>query len=85
MKKIFEQINKLVVFDPTVMDIQKLNQQKDSLANRLAAGIADMRESQIWSEKEIDDVQTFAISLFNKRYKLNKEIIISQLRNNWKF
>lgn len=83
MDKIKEQISALIVFTATELDA--LDREFIVISKRIDEGVSNMSNSRLYSEKEIKEINSFANSILNVRYRSAKDDIISKKRNEFQF
>lgn len=83
MNKIKEQVAALVVFNAA--EFNTLNQEYEVIKKRIEEGIARMRDSRIYVDKEIQEIQSYAHGLLCKKYKEAKVDIITTKKSEFQF
>lgn len=83
MNKIKDQIDKLVVFNAT--DFDSLQEEKSRIADRCVEGIEKMKESKVFADKEIAEINQYWPSVMNARYNAAKQEITNNIRANFTF
>lgn len=83
MNKIKEQVSALIVFNATELDT--LNQEYSNISKRINEGLSKMTDSQLFSEKEIKEIQSHADNILGTRYRSAKDNLISKKRDEFQF
>lgn len=83
MNKIKEQIDALVVFSAT--DFDSLQEEKMQITDRCIEGIEKMKESKVFTDKEISEINQYWPSVVNARYNAAKQDIANCIRTNFTF
>ena len=83
MNKIKEQIDALVVFNAT--DFDSLLEEKTKIVDRCIEGIEKMKETKVFTDKEIAEINQYWPSVVDVRYKSAKQDIANEIRTNFKF
>ena len=83
MEKIKQQIEKLIVFNAT--SPADLSTEFQTLKDRLNQGLENMRDSQLFSPKEISEIKDFADQLLITKHSAYKQTIINKARETFVF
>ena len=83
MNKIKDQIDALVVFSAT--DFDSLQEEKMHITDRCIEGIEKMKESKVFTDKEIAEINQYWPSVVNARYNTAKQDIANNIRANFTF
>lgn len=83
MNKIKEQVAAIVAFNAT--ELTTLNQEYNAIAKRIEEGIAKMKISNLYVNKEIQEIQSYAHGLLCKKYKEAKDDIITTKKSEFQF
>lgn len=83
MNKIKDQIDALVVFSAT--DFDSLQEEKMHITDRCIEGIEKMKESKVFTDKEIAEINQYWPSVVNARYSTAKQDIANNIRANFTF
>jgi hypothetical protein len=83
MKKIKDQIDALVVFN--AKDFDSLQEEKMTITDRCIEGIEKMKESKVFTDKEISEINQYWPSVVNARYNAAKQDIANTIRTNFIF
>ena len=83
MNKIKDQIDALVVFSAT--DLDSLLEEKTNIADRCIEGIEKMKESKVFTDAEISEINQYWPSVVNTRYNSAKQDIVNKIRTDFVF
>ena len=83
MNKIKDQIDALVVFNAT--DFDSLQEEKARITDRCIEGIEKMKETKVFTDKEISEINQYWPSVVNARYNAAKNDIVNTIREEFKF
>lgn len=83
MNKIKEQIDALVVFSAT--DFDSLQEEKMSITDRCIEGVEKMKETKVFTDKEVSEINQYWPSVVNARYNAAKQDIANKIRTNFVF
>lgn len=83
MDKIKSQINAIVVFKATTLDT--LTTEYDQLRHRICQGIKAMKDSKVFTNTEIEKINTYGINLLAEKYREAREVICNNIRESFKF
>ena len=83
MEKIKGQISAIVVFNKTTFD--ELGTQYGEIANRLAEGISKMKNSQVFTNGEVKEMDEYGRSILDTRYQEARRDLTATLRENFEF
>ena len=83
MENIRKQVDVIIVFNATTL--MELNVESDKVSQRIKDGIEKMRESGVFSQKEIDHITNYAKNLLDKKLADKSSSIIENIRANFEF
>ena len=83
MNKIKDQVDALVVFNAT--DFDSLQKEKMHITDRCIEGIEKMKESKVFTDKEIAEINQYWPAIVNARYNAAKQNIANCIRTNFTF
>lgn len=83
MEKIKKQIEKVVTFKATTLE--ELSTEKTAMLDRIYKGVQNMKDSNLFDKTEIQEVENFAYSLFDREFVQKRENIIKTMRDNFIF
>ena len=83
MNKIKDQVDALVVFNAT--DFDSLQEEKMHITDRCIEGIEKMKESKVFTDKEIAEINQYWPTIVNARYNDAKQNIANCIRTNFTF
>ena len=83
MQAITSQVESLVQYKGETFDA--INQEYDSLKDRIEEGIQKMKESNVFTDSEIKQVRDFAMNLLGVRYREMKDTITKNMRESFQF
>lgn len=83
MEKIKKQIEEVVTFKSTTLE--ELSTEKTAMLDRIYKGVQNMKDSKLFYNEEIQEIENFAYHLFDEKLCTKKESIIKQLRDNFVF
>lgn len=81
--KIKEQISAIVVFNGKT--IEDLNVECRVIGNKISEGVEKMKNSGLFADHEIKDVQKYAYELRNKWYSREYNSVRAELRSSFQF
>jgi hypothetical protein len=83
MEKIKQQIENLITFKAE--SLEDLYNEQEVLKDRLNQGLENMKESGLFSTKEISEIKEFANQLFCDKYNGHKLSIVNKAREEFVF
>jgi hypothetical protein len=83
MNKIKDQVDALIVFNAT--DFDSLQEEKMHITDRCIEGIEKMKESKVFTDKEIAEINQYWPTVVNARYNAAKQDIANCIRTNFTF
>lgn len=83
MNKIKDQVDALIVFNAT--DFDSLQEEKMHITDRCNEGIEKMKESKVFTDKEISEINQYWPAIVNARYNAAKQDIANCIRTNFTF
>ena len=83
MQAITSQVESLVQYKGETFDA--INQEYDSIKDRIEEGVQKMKESNVFTDSEIKQVRDFAINLLGVRYRETKDTITKNMRESFQF
>ena len=83
MNKIKDQVDALIVFNAT--DFDSLQEEKMHITDRCIEGIEKMKESKVFTDKEISEINQYWPAIVNARYNAAKQDIANCIRTNFTF
>lgn len=83
MNKIKDQVDALIVFNAT--DFESLQEEKMHITDRCIEGIEKMKESKVFTDKEISEINQYWPAIVNARYNAAKQDIANTIRTNFTF
>lgn len=83
MQIITKQIEVLIQYKGGTFDA--INQEYDSLKDRIEEGVQKMKDTGVFTDSEINQVKDFAINLLGSRFREAKDTIKKNLRESFQF
>lgn len=83
MNKIKDQVDALIVFNAT--DFDSLQEEKMHITDRCIEGIEKMKESKVFTDKEIAEINQYWPTVVTARYNAAKQDIANCIRTNFTF
>ena len=83
MQTITKQVESLVQYKGDTFDA--INQEYDSLKDRIEEGVQKMKEAGVFTDSEIKQVRDFAMNLLGARYREMKDTITKNMRESFQF
>lgn len=83
MQTITKQVESLIQYKGETFDA--INQEYDSLKDRIEEGIQKMKDAGVFTDSEINQVKDFAMNLLGGRFREMKEAIKKNMRESFQF
>ena len=83
MKTIKDQISAIVVFKATTLS--NLTDEYDAVRDRLAEGLDKMKNANIYSKAEVEEIRVYMYEVLNNRYASAKTDVVNKLRSEFQF
>jgi hypothetical protein len=83
MKKIESQISNQVSF--TGVTLEELPKYVQSMTDKISVGLSRMKESKLFTQDEIKQIQEFATKLINVRADAHQKMMTEQAREKFRF
>ena len=83
MENIRKQVNVIIEFNATTLE--ELNVEYGKVSQRVKNGTEKMRESGVFSQREIDHIINYAKDLLDKKFADKSSSIIKNIRANFEF
>ena len=83
MKTIKDQISAIVVFKATTLS--NLTDEYAAVRDRLAEGLDKMKNANIYSKAEVEEIRVYMYEVLNNRYASAKTDVVNKLRSEFQF
>jgi hypothetical protein len=83
MENIKTQVKEIVTFKATTL--KELSTEKTAMLDRIYKGVQNMKDSNLFDKTEVQEVENFAYSLFDREFVQKRKNIIKTMRDNFIF